>query len=90
MLRKRFRWVKLRMLMFYNAKLVLLAVPKTGSFAIEDALGAHADSRIENPPEKKHCTLRRYRRQLKPFFEGNGRRLDVMAVIREPVSWLSS
>ena len=90
MLRKRFRWVKLRMLMFYNAKLVLLAVPKTGSSAIEDALGAHADCRIENPPEQKHCTLRRYRRQLKPFFEGNGRRLDVMAVIREPVSWLSS
>ena len=40
------------MLMFYNAKLVLLAVPKTGSSAIEDALGAHADCRIENPPEQ--------------------------------------
>lgn len=79
------------MLVFWKARLVLLAVPKTGTTALEAALLPHADAAILNPPAQKHCTVRRYRRQLQSFFEQRGqRRLELMAVIREPVSWLSS
>jgi len=79
------------MLLFWKAKLVVLAVPKTGTTALEDALRPHADAAILNPPEKKHVTARRYRNQLAPFFENRGaRRLETMAVIREPLDWLQS
>lgn len=79
------------MLVFWKARLVLLAVPKTGTTALEQALLPHADTAILNPPQQKHCTVRRYRSQLQKFFEQRGQRqLEVMAVVREPVGWLSS
>ncbi|WP_247716825.1 sulfotransferase family 2 domain-containing protein [Gymnodinialimonas ceratoperidinii] len=77
--------------MFWKARLVLLAVPKTGTTALESALLPHADTAILNPPQQKHCTVRRYRNQLQKFFEQRGQRqLELMAVVREPVGWLSS
>jgi len=79
------------LLVFWKAKLVLLAVPKTGTTALEAALLPHADAAIVNPPEKKHTTARRWRNQLAPFFETKGtRKLETMAVIREPRDWLGS
>ncbi len=79
------------MLLFWKAKLVLLAVPKTGTTALEEALLPYADAAILGPPEKKHVTARRYRSQLAPFFENRGgHALETMAVIREPVDWLMS
>ncbi len=79
------------MLVFWKARLVLLAVPKTGTTALEQALRPHADAAILNPPRQKHCTLRRYQAQLQGFFEQRGQHpMEVMAVVREPVSWLSS
>jgi hypothetical protein len=79
------------MLLFWKAKLVLLAVPKTGTTALEAALLAHADAAIVNPPEKKHTPARRWRGQLAPFFENKGaRKLETMAIIREPRDWLGS
>jgi hypothetical protein len=78
-------------LVFWKARLVLLAVPKTGTTALEQALMPHADTAIVNPPQQKHCTVRRYRNQLQKFFEQRGqRKLELMAVVREPVGWLSS
>jgi len=79
------------MLVFWKARLVLLAVPKTGTTALEQALLPHADAAIVNPPQHKHCTVRRYRAQLQKFFEQHGQRpLEIMAVVREPVDWLGS
>lgn len=79
------------MLVFWKARLVLLAVPKTGTTALERALLPYADSAILNPPQQKHCTVRRYRNQVQKFFEQRGqRKLELMAVVREPISWLSS
>ena len=81
----------LEMLVFWKAKLVLMAVPKTGTTALEEALLPHADAAILNPPQMKHCTVRRYRNQLARFFEQRGSRpLELVAVMREPVDWLSS
>ena len=79
------------MLVFWKARLVLLAVPKTGTTALEAALAPRADAAILNPPGLKHCTVRKYRRELAGFFEQKGRRpMELVAVMREPVDWLGS
>nr|WP_298435025.1 gamma-glutamyl kinase [uncultured Jannaschia sp.] len=79
------------MLVFWKARLVLLAVPKTGTTALEATLAPHADAAIVNPPGLKHCTVRKYRRELADFFEQKGRRpMELVATVREPVDWLGS
>ncbi|SFM22615.1 sulfotransferase family 2 domain-containing protein [Shimia aestuarii] len=80
------------MLVFWNKKLVFLSVPKTGTTAIEAALAPFADIVVSNPPELKHAPLYRYNRFFRPMFERacNTTDLETMAVVREPISWLSS
>lgn len=79
------------MLVFAEARLVLLAVPKTGSTALEAALAPHAGIAVTAPPELKHAPLFRYNRFFRPMIERFvAQRMDVLAVMREPVSWLGS
>ncbi|MGR3623049.1 gamma-glutamyl kinase [Pseudophaeobacter sp.] len=79
------------MLVFYDERLVLLSVPKTGTTAYQEALQARADLAITNPPELKHAALYRYNRWIRPMFERVcGVELEVVAVMREPISWLGS
>jgi hypothetical protein len=61
------------MLVFWKARLVLLAVPKTGSTALEAAFCPGQMRRSCNPPRLKHMTVRRYRRQLAGLLEQDGR-----------------
>jgi hypothetical protein len=78
-------------LIFWKAKLVLLSVPKTGTTALEAAFGPYADAAIYNPPGLKHMVVGKWRSQLAPLFERKGKRpMETVAVIREPVDWLSS
>lgn len=82
------------MLVFWDQKLVLFSVPKTGTTALEGALSPHADIVIRNPPTLKHAPIYRYRRFLKPLFiQGGGAKeedLVTVAAIRNPIDWLSS
>lgn len=79
------------MLVFWKARLVLLAVPKTGTQAWEEALLPHASMAVLDPPELKHAPVYRYNRFFRPMFEKmGGGDLELAAVIREPVSWLGS
>ncbi len=80
------------MLVFWNKKLVFLSVPKTGTTAIEEALAPVADMAISNPPELKHAPVYRYNRFFRPMFERACNRddMELLAVMREPVSWLAS
>jgi hypothetical protein len=79
------------MLIFSKAKLVILSVPKTGTTALEDALGPKASITASHPPELKHAPVYRYNRFFRPMVEKFiGADVDVVAVIREPVSWLGS
>lgn len=79
------------MLVFWKARLVLLAVPKTGTSAYEAALGPHASMSVLDPPELKHAPVYRYNRFFRPMFEKMGvEHMELMAVVREPVSWLGS
>ena len=79
------------MLVFWKARLVLLAVPKTGTSAYEATLAPHASMTVLDPPELKHAPVYRYNRFFRPMFEKMGvEHMELMAVIREPVSWLGS
>ena len=79
------------MMMFWQAGLVMLAVPKTGTQAWQAALGEAADMIIRHPPEAKHMRARRFERRLRPLLERTGpRRLETLAVIRDPVDWRAS
>lgn len=79
------------MLVFWAEKLVFLAVPKTGTTALEGALAPRAAMVLRDPPHLKHSPIYRYRRFLEPFFEkAGGQEMETLAVIRHPVDWLSS
>ena len=80
-----------RMLVFWKEKLVLLAVPKTGTTAIQRAFRPQASMAILDPPGLKHSSARRYRREIEPWLTRNGEwPHETMALIREPVDWLGS
>ena len=79
------------MLVFWKERLVFLAVPKTGTQAYAAALAPHASMVITDPPELKHAPVYRYNRFFRPMFEKVlDAEMELMAVIREPVSWLGS
>ncbi|MEO1777757.1 MAG: gamma-glutamyl kinase [Pseudomonadota bacterium] len=79
------------MLVFYKANLAFLSVPKTGTTAYEEALRPHADMVLVQPPELKHAPVYRYNRFVRPMFlRVCDVDLEVMAVMREPISWLGS
>ncbi len=79
------------MLVFLKENLVLLSVPKTGTTAYMDALKDHADIVVANPPELKHAPVFRYNRWFRPMFDKIfDKQPELVAVMREPVSWLGS
>lgn len=79
------------MLVFYQERLVFLSVPKTGTTAYETALRDRADMVVSDPPELKHAPVYRYNRFFRPMFEKVcDARMETLAVMREPVSWLGS
>jgi hypothetical protein len=79
------------MLVFWKQKFVLLAVPKTGTTALEQALLPHASAAILDPPGQKHVSAMGYRNRLSKFFEQRGNHpMELVAVMREPVDWLGS
>jgi hypothetical protein len=83
------------MLVFWKERLVFLAVPKTGTTALEGALAPRASFVLRDPPILKHTPFYRYKRFVEPFLAlGTSDRLppmmETIAVIRHPVDWLSS
>lgn len=79
------------MLVFSEARLVLLSVPKTGSTAYEAALAPHAALTVSAPPELKHAPVFRYNRFFRPMIERFcDAPFDIAAVMREPIDWLGS
>ncbi|MWD27372.1 gamma-glutamyl kinase [Aquicoccus sp. SCR17] len=79
------------MLVFWKQRLVFMAVPKTGTSAYARALGDRADLVVRDPPELKHAPVYRYNRFFRPLYEKlMDTEMELMAVVREPVSWLGS
>ncbi|MGB5864660.1 MAG: gamma-glutamyl kinase [Sulfitobacter sp.] len=79
------------MLVFFKERLAFLSVPKTGTTAYQSALAARADLAITNPPLLKHAPVYRYNRFIRPMFLNVcDAEMELMAVMRDPVSWLGS
>ncbi|APG46954.1 gamma-glutamyl kinase [Phaeobacter porticola] len=79
------------MLIFFKERLALLSVPKTGTTAYQDALKGRADLVFANPPELKHAPVYRYNRWIRPMLaKVCDAEMELVAVMREPVSWLGS
>lgn len=79
------------MLVFWREKLVFLAVPKTGTTALEGALAPKAAAVFRDPPILKHTPIYRYKRFVLPLLQKAGDNdLETLAVVRHPVSWLGS
>ncbi len=79
------------MLVFFKERLAFLSVPKTGTTAYETALAGRADVVIREPPMLKHAPVYRYNRFIRPMFlRVCDAEMELMAVMREPVSWLGS
>ncbi|MDQ2065551.1 hypothetical protein Q9295_04140 [Xinfangfangia sp. CPCC 101601] len=79
------------MLVFWEARLVFLATPKTGSSAIAAALESQASISVQRPPVLKHTTVHRFRRFLGPYLEAASKTdWTAVALMREPRDWLGS
>jgi hypothetical protein len=79
------------MLVFAKEKLVFLAMPKTGTTALETALAPRSDIAIRNPPILKHTPAYRYNRFVKPYLEKSGlKNMKLICVVRHPIGWLGS
>lgn len=79
------------MLVFFKERLAFLSMPKTGTTAYQTALAPRADLVINDPPLLKHAPVYRYNRFIRPMFHNVcNAEMELMAVMREPVSWLSS
>jgi len=79
------------MFVFFKERLALLSVPKTGTTAYQTALAARADMVISDPPLLKHAPVYRYNRFIRPMFLNVcDAEMELVAVMRDPVSWLSS
>lgn len=77
------------MIVLSAAHLVVLAVPKTGSTALEAALHPFADLTFSGT--RKHLTALRYKRKVAPFLKDTfNLSPQTVAVMREPLDQLRS
>lgn len=77
------------MLIFTPQQLVFIAVPKTGTTAVEIALKPKAD--IVFSRHRKHTTAQRFHNKIAPFLADTfGLRVDRMAVMRDPEEQIRS
>ncbi len=78
-------------MVFWRARLAVLAVPKTGTHAYQDALADSADIIIRGPTGAKHMNARKFHRHMRPLLgKEDSASLKTVAVIREPIDWLGS
>jgi hypothetical protein len=79
------------MLVFAKEKLVFLALPKTGTTAIEAALEPQAAMVLRKSPNLKHTPGFRYEAYLKTYLEKCGlTNLQTVCGVRHPIDWLGS
>ncbi len=79
------------MLILWKENLAFLAVPKTGTTAIEIALAPYAGISFQRPPQVKHMTHQRFNRFIRPYLKKEGKEdMELFALMREPISWLGS
>ena len=76
---------------FAKEKLVFMALPKTGTTALETILEPAAAVVLRKSPNLKHTPGFRYEAYLKTYLAKCGlANLQTVCVVREPVDWLGS
>ncbi|MEL6426221.1 MAG: gamma-glutamyl kinase [Pseudomonadota bacterium] len=78
------------MMVCLPARLAFLAMTKAASTAIEAALRPHCDVVMTGDPGIKHMRVRKFNRTIRPLIEHGDRRIETVAVMRDPVDWLGS
>ncbi len=79
------------MLISINKRLAYLAMPKTGTTAIQTALGPHCEIRFGRSPRAKHMSMGVFEEFMMPYLREIGAGdTETFCVIREPVDWLGS
>lgn len=82
------------MIYLHYARLVILSQPKTGTTALDKALGGRAAIAMNNPPPLKHIQYPKFMKFVAPLIKdrtGLGRSdYEVVSVMREPADWLGS
>ncbi|NIZ14768.1 hypothetical protein [Phaeobacter sp. HF9A] len=77
------------MLIFTPQALAFIAVPKTGTTAIEQALRPHAD--IQFTKGQKHISAQRFHRRIRPFLRENyDLEVEAFALLRDPEDQIRS
>lgn len=79
------------MLISLDKNIALLAMTKTGSTALEQAVVPHCDIMFTRNPQVKHMQLRRFERFIRPYLTEIGHDgIETACLFREPISWLGS
>ena len=79
------------MLISLKHKLAFLAVPKTGTTAIETVLRKHADIVFRYDPKAKHMSGPKFEAMMRPYLDSIGAPgVQTLAVMRDPVDQLLS
>ena len=82
------------MIFLEAARLAILSQPKTGSVALEQALFPRSDMIFKRPDRMKHINYKSFEQHVAPMLTavaGMARTdYEVVAVMREPLSWLGS
>lgn len=79
------------MLISVKYKLAFLAVPKTGTTAIEMTLGRHSNIVFRSPPAIKHMTAPQFEAMMRPYLaKVGGEGVQTFALMRDPVDLLQS
>jgi hypothetical protein len=77
------------MLVSLRRHLAYIAVPKTGTTALEQALAPHCDICLVG--KAKHMKMRAFERYMLPYLQYMGlEEIETVCVVREPVDWLGS
>lgn len=79
------------MLVSFQAKLAFLAMTKSGSTAIQNALSRHCDMIFTKAPRATHMPFQRFNRFIRPYLNAIGETdIETCCVMRHPVAWLGS
>jgi len=79
------------MLISLNKNIALLAMTKTGTTSLEQAIAPHCDIVFTGNPQAKHMQLRRFERFIRPYLESIGQKdIETCCLFRDPIDWLGS
>lgn len=79
------------MLVSLRHRLVIFAMPKCASTALEHVLATDMDLVIQGHPGAKHTNYRKYDRHLRRYLESFTKEpLETVCLFRDPLDWLGS